>query len=126
MVAELYAPATHPLAEAHAIEAAQLDGHRLLTWNPPGTAFTDLLLARLAAAGAVVEPVTAQVTGGTILTDLIAQHAVALLPTGWPPSDGIATVPLQDEITLPLTVLWPHGTTPPAVERLRHHMPPPT
>jgi len=36
---------------------AELDGERLLTLNPRGTPFTDLLLTRLAPAGAHVEPV---------------------------------------------------------------------
>lgn len=39
----LHAPEGHPLAAAESVRLAQLDGYRVLTWNPPGTAFTDLL-----------------------------------------------------------------------------------
>ena len=61
--AVLCVPAGHRLAGAGAVRLAELDGERLLTWSRRGTPYTDLLLDRVAAAGAVVEPVQARVTG---------------------------------------------------------------
>lgn len=118
--AVLYAPPGHPLATEGAVFLASLDGHRILTWNPPGTPFTDFLLERLAAAGAVVEPVQARITGGTLL-DLQTTDAVALLPRGWPLASGVVAVRLLDEMTLPLLMLWPAGSDAElAIRRLRH------
>jgi DNA-binding transcriptional LysR family regulator len=117
--AVLYAPPGHQLATADAVSLASLNGHRILTWNPPGTPYTDLLLERLAAAGAVVEPVQARVTGGTLL-DLESTDAVALLPRGWPLAVGVVAVRLLDEVTLPLLMLWRAGSDSElAIRRLR-------
>ncbi len=49
-------PGNHDLqfpvsSQRHEFRARRLDGARLLTWNPPGTPFTDLILNRLGAAG---------------------------------------------------------------------------
>lgn len=118
----LCVPNTHPLAGESPVRLAQLDGERLLTWNPPGTPYTDLLVSRLAAAGAHVEPIEARVTGSQALTELVETNAVALVPEGWPPSDSITQARLADDISLPLLVVWPTGRTPPAVTRLRAHL----
>jgi hypothetical protein len=104
---------------------AQLDGARLLTWNPPGTPFTDLILDRLGAAGCTVEPVQARVTGAAHAAELASSGAVALMPAGWPPSEGIAAIPLEDDAALPLLMLWRAGIPTPAVERLRAELAPP-
>lgn len=72
---------------------ADLDGERLLTWRAPETPYTDLLVTRVRAAGAEVEPV--------------GEHNV-----------GIA---VEDEISLPL-LLWPAGMPSAAVQRLRAGM----
>jgi DNA-binding transcriptional LysR family regulator len=61
----LLVPAGHRLAPNDSVSLADLDGERLLTWSPPGTPYTDLLVSRVAASGARVESVQAQVTGGT-------------------------------------------------------------
>ncbi len=103
------------------MSAAQLDGARLLTWNPPGTPYTDLLVTHLAAAGATVTPVQARVTGGVIASELADTDTVALLPEGWPPTEGITQLTLTDDLTLPLLILWPAGTCPPVVDRIRAH-----
>jgi DNA-binding transcriptional LysR family regulator len=118
----LCVPAGHRLAGHGPVALAQLDGERLLTWSPPGTAFTDLLLTRLSAAGARVEPVESRVTGSTGLVELADRDAVALMPDGWPPADGVAQVALADDVTLPLLVLWPTGVPSAAVERVRDGM----
>jgi DNA-binding transcriptional LysR family regulator len=115
----LVVPADHPLAEKEAVDLAELDGERLLTWSPPGTPYTDLLVARLAAANARVEPVESRITGAPAFSELAAWRAVALVPTGWPPADGVVQVPIRDDITLPLLVLWATGTPPAAVDRIR-------
>ncbi len=116
--AMLVVPAGHRLAGAAPVALAALDGERLLTWNPPGTPYTDLLVTRLAAAGARVEPVQARVTGATELPELAAERVVALVPEGWPPGDGVV-VPLAEAVDLPLVALWPAGTQPAPVRRLR-------
>jgi len=120
--AVLYVPAGHRLAGGEPVTLAQLDGERLLTWSPRGTAFTDLLLTRLAAAGAQVEPVESRVTGSTGLAELVERDAVALMPAGWPPADDVAQVALADDVTLPLLVLWPTGVPSAAVRRVRESM----
>jgi DNA-binding transcriptional LysR family regulator len=120
--AVLCVPAGHRLAGADPVGLAQLDGERLLTWSPRGTAFTDLLLTRLAAAGAQVEPVESRVTGSTGLAELADRDAVALMPAGWPPADDVAQVALADDVTLPLLVLWPTGAPSAAVRRVREGM----
>lgn len=120
--AVLCVPTGHRLAGADPVALAQLDGERLLTWSPRGTAFTDLLLTRLAAAGAQVEPVESRVTGSTGLAELADHDAVALMPAGWPPADDVAQVALADDVTLPLLVLWPTGAPSAAVRRVREGM----
>lgn len=120
--AVLCVPTGHRLAGADPVALAQLDGERLLTWSPRGTAFTDLLLTRLAAAGAQVEPVESRVTGSTGLAELADHDAVALMPAGWPPADDVARVALADDVTLPLLVLWPTGAPSAAVRRVREGM----
>jgi DNA-binding transcriptional LysR family regulator len=120
--AVLCVPTGHRLAGADPVALAQLDGERLLTWSPRGTAFTDLLLTRLAAAGAQVEPVESRVTGSTGLAELADCDAVALMPAGWPPADDVAQVALADDVTLPLLVLWPTGAPSAAVRRVREGM----
>jgi DNA-binding transcriptional LysR family regulator len=120
--AVLCVPTGHRLAGSDPVALAQLDGERLLTWSPRGTAFTDLLLNRLAAAGAQVEPVESRVTGSTGLAELADRDAVALMPAGWPPADDVAQVALADDVTLPLLVLWPTGAPSAAVRRVREGM----
>ena len=120
--AALYVPAGHRLAGDAPVPLAALDGERLLTWNPRGTPFTDLLVTRLAATGARVEPVQSRVTGGGVPADLVEAGAVALMPADWPAGDGVVRVPVADEVTLPLLVLWPAGAPTAAVARLRAGM----
>lgn len=120
--AMLCVPAGHRLAGAGAVALAELGGERLLTWSPVGTPFTDLLLSRVAAAGALVTPVEARVTGAVALTDVPETGAVALMPEGWPPTEGVVQVPLADDVLLPLLVLWQAGLPSAAVRRIRERM----
>jgi DNA-binding transcriptional LysR family regulator len=119
---ELLVPKGHRLAGVQAVRLAQLDGERLLTWSIPGTPFTDLLLDRLAAAGAQVEPVQARVLGGEQPPDLADADAVAVMPAGWPTGEQNVRLPIADEVSLPLLVLWSAGRPPPALERVRQTM----
>jgi DNA-binding transcriptional LysR family regulator len=118
---ELHVPADHRLAGAASTRLAELDGERLLTWSAPGTPYTDLLLNRLRAAGAHVEPVESRVTGAGA-PDLTGTGAVALAPAGYPTGEHNVRIPIVDDITLPLLVLWPAGLPSPAVRRLRAAM----
>ena len=120
--AALCLPAGHRLAGARSVRLAELDGERLLTWSAPGTPYTDLLMRRLAAAGAAVHPVQARVTGAAELSEVSALGAVALVPTGWPDSEGVVQVAIEDQVSLPLVVLWPAGAPSPAVHRVRARM----
>jgi DNA-binding transcriptional LysR family regulator len=117
--AALAVPADHPLARGGPVELRELDGQRLMVWSPPGTSFTDMLLARLAAAGVHVELVESRVTGAPSLTELAALGAVAIRPEGFIPPPDVVEVPLAGDVTLPLLVLWPAGPQPAAVSRLR-------
>lgn len=85
----------------------------------PWTPYTDLLVERLAAAGARVELVEARVTGTGGLMDLAPEGAVAIVPEGWPARDGVELLAVREDLTLPLVVLWPVGAEPAAVRRLR-------
>jgi DNA-binding transcriptional LysR family regulator len=118
----LCVPAGHRLATAESVRLGELDGERFLIWSRPGTAFTDLLLTQLSAAGARVDPVEARVTGSPSLTELTDRDAVALIPAGWPPFEGVVQVPLAEEVTLPLLVLWAVGAPSAAVRRVREGM----
>lgn len=118
----LCVPAGHRLAGLESVRVAQLDGERLLTWSPPGTPYTDLLVNRLAASGARVEPVEARVTGDPTLPELRELGAVALVPAGSAPVDGIVQLALEDDVSLPLLVLWPIGRASAAVRRTREGM----
>lgn len=120
--AELHVPTGHRLAGEAQVRLAQLDGERLLSWNAPGTPFTDLLITRLAAAGARVEPVQAHVLGGYEAPPLADQHAIALLPEGWPVGDAAVQVPLAEPVDLPLLLLWLAGVPRPAVARVRRRL----
>jgi DNA-binding transcriptional LysR family regulator len=119
---ELFVPAGHRLANATAARLAELDGERLLTWSRPGTPYTDLLVTRLQAAGARVEPVQSPITGGGEPPDLTETGAVALMPAGWPTGEHNERLTVEDDISLPLLVLWPTGMPSPAVLRLRARM----
>jgi DNA-binding transcriptional LysR family regulator len=119
---ELLVPHGHRLAGATTVRLAELDGERLLTWSAPGTPFTDLLVDRLTAAGAQVEPVQSRVLGGQQPPDLTETGAVALMPAGWPTGEDNVRLRIEDEVSLPLLVLWPAGRPLPAVERVREAM----
>ncbi len=116
--AELRVPAGHRLAGGNEVALAELDRERLLTWSPPGTAYTDMLLATVAGAGGRVTPVEAHITGGSSLAELAETGAVALVPVGWPDTAGTVAVALADDVRLPLVALWRPGPAPPAVRRL--------
>jgi DNA-binding transcriptional LysR family regulator len=116
--AVLFLPRGHRLAGESSIAVSQLDGERLLTWSPPGSPYTDMLVARFAAAGARVEPVESAVTGGGTIPDL-ASGAVALMPEGWETGPDNVARPIADDVSLPLLVLWPVGAATAAVERVR-------
>ena len=120
--AALLVPAGHRLAQTVTVRLADLDGERLLTWSPRGTPFTDLLIARVEAAGARVKAVQSRITGRINPPELRETGAVALVPAGWPPSAGTVELTIEDDITLPLLVLWPAGTRSPAVRRILRGM----
>ena len=118
----LCVPRDHPLADRTSIDLGELEGERLLTASPPGTPYTDLLLDRLARAGANVVPVEARVTGGAALPgELVSHDAVAILPVGTPIPPEVVAIGL-DAITAPLLLLWSAGLPSPAVALLRRTM----
>jgi len=119
---EIYVPEGHPLTRRSLARIPDLDGETLLCASPPGTPYTDMLLARLKERGATVTPVEARITGGSaLLTEVVRLEAIALEPVGTTPPPGVVSVPL-DGFTLPLLVLWPAGLPPPALERVRSHL----
>jgi DNA-binding transcriptional LysR family regulator len=115
-------PEGHRLAGRSSVRLGDLDGERLLVRSAVGTPFTDLLLSRIAAAGARVEPVEARVTGATSLDELVATGGVMLRATGSAPAPGMVELPLDDDVTLPLVVLWRAGAPSAAVRRVRTAM----
>jgi DNA-binding transcriptional LysR family regulator len=118
----LVVPHGHRLAGRASVRLADLDGERLLVRSPVGTPFTDLLMTRIAAAGAHVEPVEARVTGATSRDELVETGSVILRPRGGPPDSGLVEIPVEDDVTLPLVVLWRAGAPSAAVRRVRAAM----
>ena len=119
--AMLVVPSGHRLAGDGA-HLADLDGERLLTWNAAGTPYTDLIIARLAAAGARVTPVQSHITGGNDPPEVVAADAVAVMPAGWPIDANSVRVQLLEHVDLPLLVIWAVAAPTPFVERLRAAM----
>ena len=120
--ATLLVPADHRLADRSVVSLADLDGERLLVWSPRGTPYTDMLVNRVAAGGARIEPVEAHVTGGGEHAALADTGVVALVPAGWPTGGGTFAVELNERVDLPLLVIWLAGDTSSAVRRLRSAM----
>jgi DNA-binding transcriptional LysR family regulator len=116
--AALVVPEGHRLAGAGHVGLAAIDGERLMTWSPPGSPYTDLLLERCRRAGADVTPVESAVTGGTGLVELAALDSVAIVPAPWPPVAGTARVELDGDVTLPLRAVRAAGATAPPAARL--------
>jgi DNA-binding transcriptional LysR family regulator len=116
--AALVVPEGHPLAAREIVELGALDGERLLTWSPPGSPYTDLLVELCRRAGADVEPVETAITGGTGLPELVPLGAVALVPVRWPRVHGAVRVPLAGDVTLPLVAVCAAGPATPAAARL--------
>jgi DNA-binding transcriptional LysR family regulator len=117
-------PAQHRLASETEVAPAALDRERLLVPSPPGTPYTDMLIARLDEAGADVVPVEAHVTGGgAILGELAATDTVALMPQGTEVPAGVARVALAGGLTLPLYVLWASSRPSPAAQTLIQRLP---
>ncbi|MFI5933841.1 LysR family transcriptional regulator [Actinoplanes sp. NPDC051494] len=109
--ARLYVPVGHRLAERTApVPSAELDGERLLVWSPPGTPLTDLIVGRLAAAGAMVQLVLSLTMGmASALSDLPELGAIAIGPEGWQRPGRTVELPLADDLLLPLVVIWTAG-----------------
>lgn len=123
--AVLAVPAGHRLAAQDGpVSLADADGERLLVASSPGTPYTNLLLAHVAAAGARVEVVESNVVGIADL-DVVERDAVSLVPAGWPEAPGVALVELRDDVALPLLVAWAAGVESAAVRRLRARLAPP-
>jgi DNA-binding transcriptional LysR family regulator len=121
----LCVPTEHRLARETEVAPSALDGERLLVPSPVGTPYTDMLLARLVAAGADVDPVEAHVTGGgAILWELAATGTVALMPRGTAVPADVVRVALTGGLTLPLYVLWAGGRPSPAAQQLIRLLPP--
>lgn len=98
----------------------ELDGERLLTWNSPGTPFTDLMVGRLREAGAVVHPIMSSTSGmASALSDLPQLDAIAIAPGGWQSAGHIVELHLAEDFDLPLFVIWASGAPSSAVKRLR-------
>lgn len=122
--AVLHVPAGHRLAGRGTASLRELDGERLLVRSAPGTPYTDLIIDRIAAAGARVEAVVSRFTGAGAPSELADLEAVTLVPAGLPPDEGTVEVAIEaeEEVTLPLLVIWPVGPEPAAVRRVRAAM----
>lgn len=121
---QVHVLADHPLATAGTAALRNFDGERLLTANPAGTPYTDLLIERFAAAGATVTPVESRVTGGAqLLTELAEVGAIAAMPAGTASPSGVGRLDVPG-FTMPLLVLWPAGRPPLALRALRDQLAP--
>ena len=111
----------HRLAGRGRIAATELDGDRLLTFNPPGTPYTDMILASLAAAGARVEPVESSVVGSSrqmMIREMEERDAVSLIAASEQVSPGSEQLEPDDPISLPLIAIWPMARRGAMVDRL--------
>ena len=118
----LCVPATHPLAQKHALRVADITHQRLLIPSARTTAYSELLILRLEKGGATLTPIEARVTGGAaLLAELDRQDAIAIMPIGTATPDGVIGVPIQD-LSLPLHLLWPAGRPSDAIRRVRDTM----
>lgn len=119
---QVHVPVTHPLGASREARLENFDRAHLLTASPAGTPFTDLLVARFAAAGATVLAVEARVTGGQqILTELVEAGAIAAMPVGTQSPPGVHALTVTG-FTVPLVVLWAAGRPSPAVRLLREQL----
>jgi DNA-binding transcriptional LysR family regulator len=117
-------PDDHPLATHDALSLPDLQGQRLLLPSPPGTPFTDMVLAQFATAGVEIIVVESAVTGGSsILNELRRSETVGLRPLGTELPTGVIALPISD-LRLPLMLLWPAGRPPAVVNSLRRQMAP--
>jgi DNA-binding transcriptional LysR family regulator len=115
-------PPTHRLANRPSLALTDLRDERLLLPSPPGTPFTDMVLAQFAKADVEVTPVESRVTGGaSILNELERTGTVGLRPESTELPPGILAIPVP-ALRLPLWLLWPAGLPSPAVHRLREAM----
>jgi DNA-binding transcriptional LysR family regulator len=115
---DVFVRAGHRLAGRERATLADFDGERLLTPSPPGTPYTDLLIARFADAGATVTPVEGKVTGGSVLlTELDKIDAIVPMPFGSAVPPGVVPIPVEG-FTMPLRLLWPAGRPPVWVDDL--------
>ena len=111
----------HRLAGMGKISATDLEGDRLLTFNPPGTPYTDMIVASLAAAGARVEPVESSVVGSSrqmMIRELEKQDAVSLVAATEQVPSGAEQLELKEPVSLPLVLIWPVARRGAVVERL--------
>lgn len=117
----LCVPVDHPLAASGGpVALAALDGRRLLTASAPGTPYTDLLLGLCADAGATVVHVESRVTGASaVVSQVVAEAAATLVPTGTAPAPGTVVLELEGDVAVPLHLLWPVGPESAAVRVLR-------
>jgi hypothetical protein len=63
-----------------------------------------------------------RILGRFNVPELTETGSVALVAAGWPPSAGTVELAIEDDITLPLLVLWLAGARSPAVRRILRGM----
>lgn len=119
---KLAVPAGHRLAPAHAhadtVALRDLDGETMVVYNPPGTPYTDALVAAVRRAGAQVTLHRSGVIGGGGLADVADGHGVALVSAHHQGQAGVVLVTLDDPPTLPLNAVWLRASPPPGLDQL--------
>lgn len=111
----------HRLANRDRVSGPDLDGDRLLTFNPPGTPYTDMILASLDAVGARVVPVESSVVGSSpqmMIREIEKQNAISLVAASDQIPSGAVQLVLDEPLSLPLIVIWPVARRGAAVDRL--------
>ncbi|MBV8305137.1 MAG: LysR family transcriptional regulator [Acidimicrobiia bacterium] len=111
-------PVDHLLAVRDTLAWNDLDGERLVVWNPPGTPYTDLLLDMAQRHGAHLTPIVSKIVGDRGLPDVTTGSAIALVPAIRHPPRGVKIVVLEGTATLPLLVAWSPTYAGTAVARL--------
>lgn len=112
-------PAAHPLATRRSVDIADLAGHRIALWAPPGASYySDFLMSACRRAGFEPDYLVSRVQGAATVAAPLTTGAVAFVtaPSG-PAVDGrVAVVDLRPRLLVPVQAVWQQYTTDPVRE----------
>lgn len=112
-------PAEHPLASRRSVDIADLAGHRIALWAPPGASYySDFLMSACRRAGFEPDYLVSRVQGAATVAAPLTTGAVAFVtaPAG-PAVDGrVTVVELRPRLLVPVQAVWQQYTADPVRE----------